>query len=642
MKFSWQILNYLINLKKISFDTFEEKLTLAGLEIEKIEHKDKILDKIINLNITANRRDIYSIANLAKEISAIFNIPLEIKYKEYSIYKRKNNLLEKSNNILYCKLNVINNMIHNTSPRWLKNHLIAYEIESKNILNDIKKYIHIKWGQKIFISNELTKKSFENLLIKTNNKNNQTSNAIIIYFPVYNYQIENNIQNYTDNFFHAYNETIRIITSFTKGTISKSKEFFNKELNNKIESIKTNQIKIHKNIVQKTLGPINKKKIQFLSKQQIFLILNQLQLKPLYINQYKLFLITIPKTRIHDLKRQIDIIEEVGRIHGFKNFLNKLPEKNKKGNITKKLFNINKITYILRNIGFNEVINSSLKRNTSNKYLNIKLHNPITEEQKQLRNNIIEGLIENYQYNIKQKNSSITIFEIGKIFYKTDNLQYKEEIKLGGLIHYTNNVRDNWKERKKNFNWFHAKGIMELFFEKLKIQTKWKQLTKKEKKYYIKPNITSLIHPIKYIGIYSSLNDKYIGILSELNRKYKYNTITYYKPLYFFEINLKQLSQCIKNTQHLTYITKPYSLYPCITRDINIQLNQHENFNDIKTKFIDNKEYLIESVELISEYYNSISQKRSICLRLTYRSNNRTLNSKDIEKNIKKYLKIKE
>nr|QCI07551.1 Phenylalanine-tRNA ligase beta subunit [Malaconema sp.] len=58
MKFSWKTLNYFINLESIKFEKIIEHLTLAGFEVDNIEDSTEIKDKIINLNITANRKEI--------------------------------------------------------------------------------------------------------------------------------------------------------------------------------------------------------------------------------------------------------------------------------------------------------------------------------------------------------------------------------------------------------------------------------------------------------------------------------------------------------------------------------------------------------------------------------------------------------
>ena len=52
MKFSWKLINIFINLQNISLEKFEEKLTLSGIEIEKINYINDIKDNIFDLSLT--------------------------------------------------------------------------------------------------------------------------------------------------------------------------------------------------------------------------------------------------------------------------------------------------------------------------------------------------------------------------------------------------------------------------------------------------------------------------------------------------------------------------------------------------------------------------------------------------------------
>nr|QCI06560.1 Phenylalanine-tRNA ligase beta subunit [Erythroglossum lusitanicum] len=640
MKFSWKLLNYLVDLKNINFNEFIKKLTLAGFEIEEIEEQKLLKDKIIHLNITANRRDIYCIANLATEISSIFNTPL-ITNNKYNLINKFKYINTLNNNIIYIKSNIIYNINYDKSPQWLINSLIAHEIKPTNILNDTKEYIKLKWGQNIIYINYFSQTSIESSLIKftknttdlSNNLNQLTNtyNYIIIGFPMYNYNLEDNMYNYTNHYVSAYNETIRLITTFGKGNISQSYNFFNKKLIHLIYFNK--KIKINKNKIQTILGPIKNQSFKFLSTKQINNTLRQLKFKPVYNNKNKTFDIIIPNSRISDLYRTIDIIEEVGRNYGFKHFLNKLPKKIKQGKLSKRTVQIYKISDILRNMGLNEVINSSFNKKIKNNIsiLNVKLYNPVTEEQKILRNNIVENLIENYKYNIKQKNSRVEIFEIGKIFYKINDKIYTEETHLGGLIYNKDFIRKTWSDKPENLNWFYAKGILEFFLEKLQTKIQW-QTCKKNIIKNINTDIYKLLNPIKQIAIYDSMNKEYIGILGELNNQYTKDLQNYNKEIYIFEINIEKLNKITKLNKHLNYSMKPYSLYPKVIRDINIIVNSNQNLIKIKNNLLEKNQNLIEEINITNEYYNKIKKYRSICLRITYRSNNRTLNTKDINK----------
>lgn len=670
MKFSWKILNFFINLESIHFTEFIEKLALAGFEVEEIEENNKTIDKIINLNITSNRKEIFCIINLAQEISIILNIPLKIKLIPIKYYKdshknKTNKIIQKSAEIIYIKIQTITNLLNNESPKWLKNHLQSCNIISSSLLSDIQQYINIKWGQEILIFNlnELTTKFLDFNLIdisksnisnanyiekiiynhkdlfylnKTNDYltlNNKTQN-IILCFIIRKINI-NNLTNTKKIFHNAYYETIKLISTFGKGIVNKSYQ----ENIPQIFLDNKQVLKIKKNNIKYILGPLNIKTFKFLSNHEIINCLKQLKFKVKYSYKYKIFKIQIPNNRQHDLKRDIDIIEEISRIYGFQYFLNHLPNYQTKGNISKKSFYKNKIRYILRDLGLNEVIHTSLTHKKLSKLHNVKIYNPITEDQKFLRNNIIENLIQNYKVNSKQKTYKTEIFEIGQIFYSNNIKNYIEETHVGGLIYNTNFIKQNWSNKSTNLNWFHAKGIIENFFERLNVHITWHKLLRTNE-YTTIQHIHNYFHYNKVIYIYNQKNNNLIGIFGQINHKYFDNIDK--NPIYLFEINLTQLIKGVYLNKHLNYRAKKYSIYPSVIRDISINIKQNKNIHEIKSLVQKNNIDLIESIELISEYYNKKISKRFICLRITYRSYNRTLNNIDIEKinhNIQELLK---
>nr|YP_009332621.1 phenylalanyl-tRNA synthetase beta chain [Membranoptera weeksiae]AHZ94635.1 phenylalanyl-tRNA synthetase beta chain [Membranoptera weeksiae] len=665
MKFSWTMLNYFINLESITFEKFIEKLTLTGFEVEKIEENTKIADKIIHLNITANRKEIFCVINLAKEIASIFNLPLKINLKQIQLLTNNKtyNLINRSHQILYLKINTISNLSYQKSPQWLKNNLIGCNIKPLFLLHDIQQYIQIKWGHKIlifdldkldikFINFNLLKISrnialqkqekiiynnqelfYLDTINQTNNTNQFSNKTKKILLCCFINKI-NNLFNSSETFKHAYNETIRLIITYCRGIIGHSYE-------DSTIVIDTNKkLKIEKNKIKYILGPIFNKHNKFLSNKNIFKALNQLKLKPYYSYSHKIFEITIPKYREHDLKRSIDIIEEIGRIYGFKYFLNKLPKYNHKGKISIKSFYIKKIRYTLLNIGFDETVNSSLTEGEIYKNNCIKLYNPIAEEQNSLRTNIAKNLIENYKLHIKQKNSRIEIFEIGNIFYKNKQNPYNEQIHLGGIINNIQFLKKDWYSKSNKLEWFHAKGILEFILDTLQTNIQYSQTLITIDNTTIK-NIQPYLDPNQQIFIYNKNNNQLIGILGKINKKYINDIDQYKKTTYLFEINIQNLINSIYFNKQISHIIRSYSSYPSVTRDISININKNDNITEIKNSLLQKNKNLIEYIEIINEYYNKVTKIKSICLRIIYRSSNRTLNSKDlinINNNIKQLL----
>nr|YP_010155946.1 phenylalanyl-tRNA synthetase beta chain [Cumathamnion serrulatum]QQY85247.1 phenylalanyl-tRNA synthetase beta chain [Cumathamnion serrulatum] len=656
MKFSWTMLNYFINLESITFEKFIKQLTLAGFEVEDIEEHPEISDKIIDLAITANRKEIFCIINLAQEMTSIFNLPLQINLKpiEPLAKKIRYNFINTSKQFLYIKIHTIIHLSNNKSPKWLQNHLIGCNIRPSFLLHDIQEYIKIKWGHKVLICDldKLNIKSINFSLIKisknsnlnrlekviynnkdlfsldatnvhnTNNTFNQKTSNIILCCFINNID-ENNLFNSYETFNNAYIETIRLITTYCSGVINKSYESYKKIIKD------YKKLQIQKNEIKFTLGPIGNKKNKYLSNRDILKTLNRLKFRPSYSYNHKIFEITIPKYREHDLSRNIDIIEEIGRVYGFKYFLNKLPKYSRKGKISVKSFYIKKIYQTLLNIGFNESINSSLTENEICNNHCLKIYNPITEEQNSLRINIAKNLIENYRLSIKQKELKTEIFEIGNIFYKNKQNAYNEAIHLAGIINNTQFSRKDWYSESNKLTWFHAKGVLEFILDILQANIQWnKELEEKDNT--IIGNITDYLDPNEQIFVYSKNSNKLIGVFGKLKKQYIYDIDQQNITTYLFELNVQYLIKTIHFNKHINHIIKPYSLYPSVSRDISIQISKYSNIKQIKKIILAKDRNLIEYIEIINEYYNKITKIKSICLRIIYRSPSRTLNHTDL------------
>lgn len=650
MKFSWKILNSFINLEKIPIEELVNKLNLSGLEVEELKDMPILLDKSIHLNITANRKELFCIINLAIELGTIFHLPLQIKLKNIKLIEpqKKSSFLY----LKYVKSHKIYYLVNTLAPNWLQNYLKICGIQPISLMHDIQKYIEIKWGHKFYIFNlnQTNNKEKNNLytfyinkIIQNNQdnfyfnyrENSQKTQNIILYFAVY--QIDkNNINNCSTVFNQVYEETIKLITTYTQSIISKSTEYYYDKLNinknNYIFNIKKNEIK-------HLLGPIKNTKSTFLQNQQISTILQQLNFQPKYFKAYKIFKIEIPESRHHDLRRNVDIIEEIGRIYGFEKFLHKLPNYQNKGNISLDFFHLKMIRHSLLQIGFNEVINLSLSHFTNN-HNKITICNPSGKEQITLRINIIENLINIYQQNINNKNFNTEIFEIGKVFYKNELNYFIEENYLGGLIHNNYYLQKNWSKLPTQINWFHAKGILEQFFEIIKAQTTWKKTIELDSSMRFIYN-KDYYHPNKVIFICNHDNQELIGVFGELYNKNLKGIYT--NNTYLFEINITKLLKCINYNKHYSYIMYPYSSFPSVSRDISVKVRQKTSINKIKKFFLDNIIDLAESITIINDYYNKLNKQRSICIRIIYRSLFKTLDNIDLQNidlNIKQILEL--
>nr|YP_010985897.1 phenylalanyl-tRNA synthetase subunit beta [Grateloupia asiatica]WOL36815.1 phenylalanyl-tRNA synthetase subunit beta [Grateloupia asiatica] len=690
MKVSWKWLSQIIDLSNIEFNELTEKLTMAGFEIEETYELIELQDKIIELKLTANRQDTSFLIGLAREISTLLNKPLKNYYSQIKpnrVNKTYNHISSRSLEDL--KLNIIININNKHSPKWIQNYLKSYNIKTTHLLNDIIEYVNLKWGQdieifdakkigiqsisndKIQISNTddisqiLDKKNHSYYpnpeIVKCNNtilsiigiKSNDsikcdlnTSSVIIcgtICQSTYIQSIIKQLNIKTEkstkhrkkilrcDFLYAYEETIRLISTFAQGIVGKSYTYHS-------VPYKQKNLLVSKQNIHHILGPIKNHSSEFLSVKKILNTLNQLNFMSTYNDMKQVFIITIPEYRIHDIKRPIDVIEEIGRIYGFKQFYDDLPEAISKGITSNKRQIIKTIRKILRDLGIHEVIHYSLKK--KNKYYQnntnlIELYNPLSEDQNVLQNSLFTNLLEIQQYNINQRNFSIEAFEIGHIFIKDqihkdciNTQQNQENICVACIMGKPNFSRSSWTDKPKELSWFHAKGILEEFFEKLQATVEWKKFTNSDIA-EINQKVANLFNLKKTSTIYNPRTKENIGFFGQLDYLNNYG-IEYY-PTYMFEIQLSALMRTINHIDHLNYRIKPYSSYPSITRDISIKLKSHENIDIIRQRILNQNNNLLESIEIFNEYKHN-RDKRKISLRITYRAQDRTLGDTDVNK----------
>ena len=656
MKISWNQLNKLVDLNNITIIEVEEKLTLAGFEIENKTEIKEIEDIILEINITPNREDVIGFINIANELSALFKRPLTINNYLKKTYD--NITIEKVNNSTELNLfsEICSCIIKNTKINFIEpniiNYLIAFGIKPTNSILDIINFINLKWGQDIVlyklpidykinadqeiykfkysIQNKIDKKlevKFNNKLLIQIDKNtieqdDNTSNVILFNYRYNNYKNKVTEIQYTNNYYciYAYKEILHILSSISKEIITPNLIYqYNKK------SLKKNSITCTIEKINKILGPIKiKEKNSFLDNTTITETLQDLSFE-IETNK-KTIKIQVPNNRKNDISEEIDIVEEIGRIYGFNNFHDYLPLFNKRKRNATRTFLTQKIRRILRSSGLHEVINYSIKGKEDNNRL--KIINPLNKDQQSMRQNIISNLVISKIYNTNQANESFEVFEIGNVFKDEFLLnQYTESLHLSCIFGNNQFNQSTWQENQSSLTWFQAKGQIEELFEKIESKASWSIDNKKND--FMK-SFDSYIHPKN--KIYIKHKNTTIGILSQINNRIN-KLIGKSYNIYFFEINIDELAKTIKPYNQLNQIYLPYSNYPKISRDFSIKINLNITMEEIQS-IIENiknqNSTLIESIILRNEYYNTKTIK-TICLRITYRSQKKTLTNKEAE-----------
>ena len=659
------------------------------LEIKINNQKKTILD----ISATANRADSLSIKGIAKEVTALLNTQcLESLYTQPALaYQEqiKDVLISSKSSANYSTFVAITieNLIDFTIPKWVTEKLLCSEVEPVNTLVDFQTYIFLETGypfefydldqiKQILETDdfELTlKPAVENSKFIASNNIEYCLNSNILVINGNNYPLS--IAGIIPNQEVAYNS--KTTSLLIEASIFNSKKIrqqsrilglrtdrsarYEKGLNNSsfiqtlirlISLLKISNpdliCKIHttsqveqqelpkislryENIIE-ILGPIqgdlNSKPTQLLP-IQITNYLRRLNFIFTFNENDLIWIVEIPLARLDDIEREIDLIEEIGRLHGFNNFVTDLPNIY---NIGKEDFSYQvrkKLTSCFLHEGFNELMQYSLVNEKAAN--NITLINPLIMDYSTLRTSLLPKLLQIVGENLKQSNYILEGFEYGHVFSGDINLDYIEKEMVAGIFGGFKSKRE-WNDTSRPFSWFEAKGKIEKLFKKLNLTVYWKNST--SLKY------ENILHPYRTAELYLA-DDSYLGVFGQIHPiATKKNNIS--TELFLFEFDFEILKNEFKQNKLALY--QPYSLYPTITKDLSFIVDRTISFTEIKqTILLYGTEYL-KHIELLDEYQGSSIPKNqtSLCIQLTFQSTEKTLITKEIDEILNNLFRILE
>ena len=327
--------------------------------------------------------------------------------------------------------------------------------------------------------------------------------------------------------------------------------------------------------------------------------------------------ITVPPYRYRDLEREIDLIEEVARLHGYDNFCDTLPSKTEPGYLSAEYAAIRKVRSAFRAAGLTELMHYSLVKTEGDNQ--VVLANPLFVEYSALRTEMLSGLIDAFGYNLEQGNGALNGFEVGRIFWKEGDAM-KEADAVAGIIGGDPTVW-KWQQsgRDRPLSWFETKGILESVFQELGLSVE-----------YASDSSNPRLHPGRTAAL--SLNGKHLGIFGQLHPQLQQEK-DLPEQVYVFQLDLGLLVANLDESQNSTRKFAAYSSFPASDRDIAFFAPVEVAVAEIAGAMKKAAGSLLDSVELFDEYRgdNVPAGQRSLAFRLIYRSGDRTLSETDVE-----------
>ena len=337
--------------------------------------------------------------------------------------------------------------------------------------------------------------------------------------------------------------------------------------------------------------------------------------------------VTPPSFRV-DISRPEDLMEEVARLMGYNNIPTTFPEMPASGQSSHKEIELrSRLRLSMAGLGFREAINYSFAHKQSGDQLKfgpddprrklVEILNPLTEDQAAMRTSLVPGLLEAVHYNFSQQIKNLKLFEIGKIFINEDPEQLPRETEiLAGL--WTGSRYDvSWHRQKADCDFYDIKGAAEGLLNILKIDGVVFTRLPENECTYTRPGFSAQILS----------GDQPLGLVGEIHPEVLAN-YDLNQPTFLFELNFDQLASVIKDTTHSAPIPK----FPAIFRDITIIVDKDLETQRIISEAQNPGEELVESFSLLDVFEGKpiAAGKKSVSLRVTYRSPVKTLEDEDI------------
>ena len=341
----------------------------------------------------------------------------------------------------------------------------------------------------------------------------------------------------------------------------------------------------------------------------------------------KILVLKVPSWR-PDIEQEIDIIEELVRIHGYDQIQIIEPEKNRKKstlNVKQKLFH-----FLQRSIaskGFLETITWSFTDSKINQLFiedkkEIKIINPISTDLNVLRNSIFSNLIINLNKNLDRGFKDISLFEIGPIFF-------------GPQPGFQETVASGLRSGKiSRLNWLEKERLVDIFDVKRDVIQSLVEAGFNQNKLYIDDKTPSYYHPGKSGRIFLNKDkENVVAFFGEIHPNILKTIDIKTESLVGFEIFLDNAKQTKKslNDRKTQY---QFSDFQKSERDFAFVINKNFQVQELIEIISKVDRNLIKAVRVFDIYEgeNIPENKKSVALNVIIQSLKKTLNEEDLNK----------
>lgn len=341
------------------------------------------------------------------------------------------------------------------------------------------------------------------------------------------------------------------------------------------------------------------------------------------------FMVTPPSFR-PDLPREIDLIEEVLRLWGMGRVTATIPAaKNHIGGLTREQKLTRKVGEILRACGLNETTTfgfaapgdlEKIGMSTEGRGCPVVLMNPLVAEQTEMRRSLLPGLLQSVAYNEAHGTPNVHLYEVGSLFHGRENASLPKETKSVAGVLSGQWSEQSWNMKYRKLRFFFGKGIVEELLAQLRIE--------KVRFRPVEGEGYAFLQPGRAAEVLSG--GTVLGWVGEIHPEAR-EAMGIDEVVVAFELDLDKLIKGARNQENY----REFSQYPAVEHDLAIVVDNTVTCEDLERRITSAGGKLLEGVRLFDVYRDPVrigAGKKSMAFALTYRSDDHTLTSEEVEK----------
>ncbi|MDC4922614.1 phenylalanine--tRNA ligase subunit beta [Acinetobacter baumannii] len=632
----------------------------------------KLDDNVIDISITPNRGDCFSIRGIAREVAVINQLQMnepEIKSVDATITDEKKVVISTDGAPRYLGRVIKNVNVKAATPEWMEQALARSGIRTHSILVDVTNYVLMELGQPMHAF-DLAKiegtvhvrqaKPKEKLQLLNDQEVELQDDVMVIaddqkalaIAGIMGGLASSVTDDTTDIFLEsAFFAPLAIAGRARRfGLHTDSSQRYERGVDFELPLIAMNRAsQLIQELAGGEFGPITVAEKSDLLPKREAIELKQAQVDQLLGYKVAAEFITdaltrlgcevtvqadgewsvVPPSHRYDMAIYQDLIEEVARIDGYDNIQISLPSMDVQLAKYQDRFEIAQLRQTVVTLGYQEAISFSFADAKLEKQLNpqvspLMLANPISSDLAAMRSTLLSSLIPCVQYNLNRQQSRVRFFELGLRFdYQNANsIQDLKQIPTLALVAVGSREPESWHAKPQPMDFFDFKGEVEEILAAGRVKVEY---VRSERPW---------LHPGQSAEIL--VDGQSIGYLGRLH------------PSLENELDLSttwvaELDQAAVLQSYVSNFTE-LSRFPSVRRDIALLISDNINVRDIQQLIEKTGGELLDSTWLFDVYTGQGVEegKRSLAFALLWQHPSRTLEDAEIKSGMDNIIQVLE